>query len=82
MGNPVLLLRFGEKGERGVDGVGPTATDVGRDPHHAMAWHRVVVTLSREHERVGRPVDLRTYGDLRRYFRDHVVAQARPIYAA
>lgn len=31
---------------------------------------------------VGRPVDLRTYGDLSRYFRDQVVAEARPIYAA
>ncbi len=33
-------------------------------------------------ELVGRPVDLRTYGDLSRYFRDQVVAQARPVYAA
>ena len=31
---------------------------------------------------VGRRVDLRTYGDLSRYFRDRVVAEARPIYAA
>jgi predicted nucleotidyltransferase len=31
---------------------------------------------------VGRRVDLRTYGDLSRYFRDSVAVQARPIYAA
>jgi len=31
---------------------------------------------------VGRRVDLRTYGDLSRYFRDEVAAEARPIYAA
>lgn len=31
---------------------------------------------------VGRRVDLRTYGDLSRYFRDRVVAEARLIYAA
>ena len=31
---------------------------------------------------VGRRVDLRTYGDLSRYFRDRVAAEARPIYAA
>jgi len=31
---------------------------------------------------VGRQVDLRTYGDLSRYFRDRVAAEARPIYAA
>ncbi len=31
---------------------------------------------------VGRRVDLRTYGDLSRYFRDQVAAEARPIYAA
>lgn len=30
----------------------------------------------------GRRVDLRTYGDLSRYFRDRVAAEARPIYAA
>lgn len=33
-------------------------------------------------ELVGLPVDLRTYGDLSRHFRDQVVAEARPIYAA
>ena len=31
---------------------------------------------------VGRRVDLRTYGDLSRYFRDQVAAGARSIYAA
>lgn len=31
---------------------------------------------------VGRRVDLRTYCDLSRYFRDRVAAEARPIYAA
>lgn len=31
---------------------------------------------------VGRRVDLRTYAELSRYFRDQVVAEARPIYAA
>ena len=31
---------------------------------------------------VGRRVDLRTYGDLSRYFRERVAAEARPIYAA
>lgn len=31
---------------------------------------------------VGRRVDLRTYGDLSRHFRDRVAAEARPIYAA
>ncbi len=31
---------------------------------------------------VGRRVDLRTYSDLSRYFRDRVAAEARPIYAA
>jgi len=31
---------------------------------------------------VGRRVDLRTYGDLSRYFRDRVAAEARLIYAA
>lgn len=31
---------------------------------------------------VGRRVDLRTYGDLSRYFRDQVAAEARPVYAA
>ena len=31
---------------------------------------------------VGRRVDLRTYGDLSRYFRDRVASDARPIYAA
>lgn len=31
---------------------------------------------------VGLPVDLHTYGDLSRYFRDQVVAEARPIDAA
>ena len=30
----------------------------------------------------GRPVDLRTYGDLSRYFRDGVRANARELYAA
>lgn len=33
-------------------------------------------------ELVGLPVDLRTYGDLSRYFRDQVAAEARSIYAA
>jgi predicted nucleotidyltransferase len=31
---------------------------------------------------LGHRVDLRTYGDLSRYFRDQVAAEARPIYAA
>ena len=31
---------------------------------------------------IGRRVDLRTFGDLSRYFRDQVAAEARPIYAA
>ncbi len=31
---------------------------------------------------LGRKVDLRTYGDLSRYFRDDVRASAREIYAA
>ncbi len=31
---------------------------------------------------LGRPVDLRTYGDLSRYFRDQVRATARELYAA
>lgn len=31
---------------------------------------------------LGRRVDLRTYGDLSRYFRDDVVATSREIYAA
>ncbi len=31
---------------------------------------------------LGRPVDLRTYGDLSRYFRDRVRASARDLYAA
>jgi predicted nucleotidyltransferase len=31
---------------------------------------------------LGRPVDLRTYGDLSRYFRDRVRADARELYAA
>lgn len=31
---------------------------------------------------IGRRVDLRTYGDLSRYFRDEVIADAKPIYAA
>jgi predicted nucleotidyltransferase len=36
-----------------------------------------------ELERIlGRPVDLRTYGDLSRYFRDRVRASARDLYAA
>jgi len=30
----------------------------------------------------GRRADLRTYGDLSRYFRDRVAAEARPIYEA
>ena len=33
-------------------------------------------------EKVGRRVDLRTYGDLSRYFRDDVLAGSREIYAA
>ncbi len=31
---------------------------------------------------LGRPVDLRTYGDLSRYFRDQVRAAAQELYAA
>lgn len=31
---------------------------------------------------LGRAVDLRTYEDLSRYFRDQVAAMARPVYAA
>jgi predicted nucleotidyltransferase len=31
---------------------------------------------------VGRPVDLRTKGGISRYFRDEVLDQAEPIYAA
>jgi uncharacterized protein len=31
---------------------------------------------------LGRPVELRTYGDLSPYFRDDVTAHARPLYAA
>jgi predicted nucleotidyltransferase len=31
---------------------------------------------------IGRSVDLRTYGDLSRYFRDDVRASARQLYAA
>ena len=31
---------------------------------------------------IGRPVDLRTYHDLSRFFRDDVVAAARTLYAA
>ena len=31
---------------------------------------------------LGREVELRTYEDLSRYFRDHVAATARPLYAA
>ena len=31
---------------------------------------------------LGRPVDLRTYGDLSRYFRDQVRATAQELYAA
>ena len=30
----------------------------------------------------GRPIDLRTYGDLSRYFRDDVRATARPVFDA
>jgi len=37
--------------------------------------------LELEHS-IGRRVDLRTYGDLSRYFRDRVAAEAREIYAA
>jgi predicted nucleotidyltransferase len=33
-------------------------------------------------EQFGRKVDLRTYGDLSRYFRDDVRARAKEIYAA
>lgn len=33
-------------------------------------------------ELVGRPVEVRTVGDLSRYFRDQVAAEARTIYAA
>lgn len=33
-------------------------------------------------EAIGRPVELRTYEDLSRYFRDGVAATARPLYAA
>ena len=31
---------------------------------------------------IGREVDLRTLGDLSRYFRDRVIAEARPLYDA
>jgi predicted nucleotidyltransferase len=31
---------------------------------------------------LGRPVELRTYEDLSRYFRDKIAATARPLYAA
>lgn len=31
---------------------------------------------------IGRPVDLRTYEDLSRHFRDQVASTARPLYAA
>ncbi|MCE0764940.1 nucleotidyltransferase family protein [Pseudonocardia kujensis] len=31
---------------------------------------------------LGHPVELRTYEDLSRYFRDQVTADARPLYAA
>jgi predicted nucleotidyltransferase len=31
---------------------------------------------------LGRPVELRTAEDLSPYFRDHVIASARPLYAA
>lgn len=33
-------------------------------------------------EILGRPVDLRTYGDLSRYFRDQVRASAREVYSS
>ncbi len=33
-------------------------------------------------ELFGRPVDVRTYADLSRYFRDQVRATARDLYAA
>ena len=42
-----------------------------------------IAAMELELERIiGRPVDLRTYGDLSRYFRDGVRANARELYAA
>lgn len=41
-----------------------------------------LAAMERELETIERKVDLRTYHDLSRYFRDDVVASARMVYAA
>lgn len=52
--------------------------DVGRTPG-LLSIAGLEIELS---ELLGRPVDLRTRGDLSRHFRDEVVAKARTLYAA
>ncbi|MBX3287514.1 MAG: nucleotidyltransferase family protein [Actinobacteria bacterium] len=52
------------------------------DPDHVPGL-LAVAAMELELEQIfGRAVDLRTYGDLSRYFRDGIRASARDLYAA
>lgn len=52
------------------------------EPGHTSGLF-ALAAMERELEAtIGRKVDLRTYHDLSRYFRDEVVANARVVYAA
>ena len=52
------------------------------DPDHVPGL-LAMAAMELELERIlGRRVDLRTYGDLSRYFRDRVRASAQDLYAA
>ena len=51
------------------------------DPHYHPGLFNLVDMEEELSEIVGRTADLRTPGDLSRFFRDEVVEQAHPIYA-
>ena len=70
----VLSERFGDESDLDV----LVEFEAGRTPGLLR-----IAEMELELERfVGRRVDLRTYGDLSKYFRDRVAADSRPIYAA
>lgn len=52
------------------------------EPNHVPGFFGLVRMEEELTEIVGRKVDLRTRGELSRYFRDQVASEARPLYAA
>ncbi|MGH4007320.1 MAG: hypothetical protein ACRDTH_03990 [Pseudonocardiaceae bacterium] len=52
------------------------------EPGHTPGLFALAAMERELEQTIGRTVDLRTYQDLSRYFRDDVVASARVVYAA